>query len=79
VPHNGRKTRRLGFGYLVVALYELHGFDGLETGLTLFGDIVNADYWTDLYPKRKKGKTKPEPPVSSGQPNGLNAYCKPLR
>ncbi len=43
-------------GYLLVALYEQYGFKGLATGLQLFGDMVNADYWPSLYPARKSVK-----------------------
>lgn len=45
-------------GYLTIALYEQEGIEGLTTGLQLFANMVNADYWEDIYPKRKKRQDK---------------------
>ncbi|NQZ10318.1 MAG: type VI secretion system protein TssA [Algicola sp.] len=45
-------------GYLMIALYQQHGFEGLVTGMQLFSDIVNADYWDSLFPQRRKRQNK---------------------
>jgi type VI secretion system protein VasJ len=45
-------------GYLCVALFHLEGFTGLAAGVKLLRDLVEADYWQDLYPQRKKRQNK---------------------
>ncbi|MFT6916468.1 MAG: type VI secretion system protein VasJ [Motiliproteus sp.] len=45
-------------GYLSVALFHLEGFAGLAAGFKLLRDLVEADYWQDLYPQRKKRQNK---------------------
>ncbi len=45
-------------GYLSVALYHLEGFAGLAAGVKLLRDLVEADYWNDLYPQRHKRQNK---------------------
>ncbi|MFV1951810.1 MAG: type VI secretion system protein TssA [Nitrospinota bacterium] len=43
--------------YLCLGLFRRNGYEGLETGLTLYGDLI-GNFWETLYPemKRKRGR-----------------------
>lgn len=44
--------------FLTFSLYNKYSFEGLEVGLSLLANISSAEYWDDIYPKRKKRQSK---------------------
>src|SRR5215475_13546575 len=41
--------------YLSYALFEKHGYSGLEAALTLYHDLLE-EYWHDLFPQKLRGR-----------------------